>query len=52
MTGPIADAAAGHSVLWVDDHPGKNALLIEQLQRNAVRVDLAESTKEGLAYFR
>lgn len=44
--------ASAHAVLWVDDHPENNALLIEQLQRNAVRVDLARSTSEALAYLR
>jgi len=42
--------ASAHAVLWVDDHPENNALLIEQLQQNAVRVDLAESTTEALPY--
>jgi CheY-like chemotaxis protein len=44
--------ASAHAVLWVDDHPENNALLIEQLQQNAVRVDLAKSTTEALAYLR
>jgi len=44
--------APPHAVLWVDDHPENNALLIEQLQQNAVRVDLAKSTNEALAYLR
>jgi len=42
-------SALAHSALWVDDHPENNALLIEELQRNSVRVDLAGSTREGLA---
>jgi CheY-like chemotaxis protein len=50
---PIMDQpASGHAVLWADDHPGNNALVIEQLQRNAVRVDLAKSTSEALSYLR
>jgi CheY-like chemotaxis protein len=44
--------ASAHAVLWVDDHPENNALLIEQLQQNAVRVDLAKSTNEALSYLR
>jgi CheY-like chemotaxis protein len=46
----IEQPASAHAVLWVDDHPENNALLIEQLQQNAVRVDLAKSTTEALAY--
>lgn len=42
--------AAAHAVLWVDDHPENNAFLIEQLQRNAVRVDLAKNTAQALSY--
>lgn len=50
---PVAEqAASAHAVLWVDDHPENNALLVEQLQQNAVRVDLAKSTTEALAYLR
>lgn len=44
------EPASAHAVLWVDDHPENNALLIEQLQRNAVRTDLAKSTSEALAF--
>lgn len=38
-----------NSVLWVDDRPANNALVVEQLQANGVRVDLARSTEEGVA---
>ena len=38
-----------NSVLWVDDVPENNALMVDQLQRNGVRVELARSTREGLA---
>ena len=44
------ELASAHAVLWVDDHPENNALVIEQLQRNAVRVDFAKSTTDALAY--
>lgn len=44
------EPASAHAVLWVDDHPENNALVIEQLQRNAVRVDFAKSTTEALKY--
>lgn len=43
------DGTTPNSVLWVDDTPENNALIVEQLQRNGVRVDLALSTREGLA---
>lgn len=41
--------AAPNAVLWVDDVPENNALIVDQLQRDGVRVDLARSTQEGLA---
>jgi CheY-like chemotaxis protein len=44
-----APAPPINSVLWVDDHPENNAILVEQLQRNGIRVDLARDTEEGLA---
>ncbi|GAA4539198.1 response regulator [Amycolatopsis samaneae] len=51
----LADAAARtgtpYSVLWVDDSPENNALIIEQLQNHGVRVDLARTTAEGLRLF-
>jgi CheY-like chemotaxis protein len=43
-----ADAPA-NSVLWVDDHPENNAVLIESLRRSGARVDLARTTRDGLA---
>jgi CheY-like chemotaxis protein len=38
--------AAG--VLWVDDHPERNALQVDQLERRGVVVDAVRSTKEAL----
>ena len=38
------------NVLWVDDNPKNNSFFIELLQRRGYRVDLARSTREGLAY--
>jgi CheY-like chemotaxis protein len=49
---PVDDSRADtvpNSVLWVDDYPSNNALIVEQLQRNGIRVDIALSTAEGLA---
>ncbi len=37
------------AVLWVDDRPENNALLIDQLMTGGVRVDTARTTAEGLA---
>lgn len=36
------------AVLWVDDHPENSALVVEQLQDNGVRVDIARTTNEAL----
>jgi CheY-like chemotaxis protein len=49
---PAAPAGSGPSrasVLWVDDRPENNALLIDQLMGVGVRVDTARTTAEGLA---
>ncbi len=35
------------SVLWVDDHPQNNAILVEKMRRTGVRVDIALSTREA-----
>ncbi len=39
-----------NSVLWVDDFPENNAIVLDQLQRSGVRVDLARSTREALGF--
>ncbi|WP_193315661.1 response regulator [Janthinobacterium aquaticum] len=36
-------------VLWLDDHPRNNTLLVEQLVRQNIRVDLAQSTVQALS---
>ena len=41
--------AAAAAVLWVDDRPENNALLIDQLMTDGVQVDVARTTEEGLA---
>ncbi|MQA27380.1 MAG: response regulator [Micromonosporaceae bacterium] len=50
--GPGATATShrpqAYAVLWVDDNPQNNALLIEQLQRHGLLVDLAINTQTGL----
>ena len=36
-------------VLWLDDHPRNNTLLVEQLERDNIKVDQAVSTRQALA---
>lgn len=43
-----APVVTPNAVLWVDDNPENNALIVDQLQRDGVRVDLARTTQEGL----
>lgn len=40
------------SILWVDDQPQNNALLIESLRKQGVKVVPAQSTKEAIEYFK
>jgi CheY-like chemotaxis protein len=56
QTGTSAPPAAmpearGGAVLWVDDYPSNNALIIEKLEEDGLRVDRALSTREGLRLF-
>lgn len=37
------------NVLWLDDHPRNNTLLVEQLVRQHIRVDLVQSTAQALS---
>lgn len=41
-------ATPPRTVLWVDDHPRNNAVLVGQLEQMDVRVDTALSTSEAL----
>ena len=36
-------------VLWLDDHPRNNTLLVEQLERENIKVEQAVSTRQALA---
>ncbi len=45
---PVSNEAA---LLWVDDVPENNALLVESFQRKGIAVELAKSTEEGLERF-
>ena len=36
-------------VLWLDDHPRNNTLLVEQLARENIKVDLAQSLAQALS---
>lgn len=43
---------AGRRILWVDDYPSNNALIVEKLQDDGFAVDLALSTREALNLFK
>lgn len=47
-----SNVGAGKRVLWVDDNPSNNALIVEKLQDDGFAVDLALSTKEGMSLFK
>lgn len=49
-TGDLRRAPAQH-VLWVDDNPENNALLVDQLQRMGVSVDAVKSTDDAKRRF-
>jgi CheY-like chemotaxis protein len=44
-----SDALVGKSILWVDDNPGNNALVLRALQRLRLDVVQETSTEAGLA---
>lgn len=44
---PTAQKPAAR-VLWLDDHPRNNTLLVEQLARENIKVDLAQSLAQAL----
>lgn len=53
------DRSPGHGprpisreVLWVDDHPENNAILVDGLQRDGTMVTLARSTREAMERLR
>lgn len=39
-------------ILWVDDHPKNNALLIDTLAKSDISVSVAENTSEALEHFK
>lgn len=39
-------------ILWVDDHPKNNALLIDTLTKSDISVSVAENTAEALEHFK
>jgi CheY-like chemotaxis protein len=43
-----ADEMIGKSILWVDDNPRNNELVVRALKRMQLGVELAESTEAGL----
>ena len=40
--------SAPHSILWVDDHPENNAMLVESWRREGAEVDTARTTDEAM----
>jgi CheY-like chemotaxis protein len=47
-TGEIDTRPKAAGVLWVEDHPERQALQIDQLERRGVVVDVVRTTKEAL----
>ncbi|RPF19515.1 response regulator [Myceligenerans xiligouense] len=46
--GGTAARPSSREILWVDDHPENNAIMIDGLQRDGVTVTLARSTSEAM----
>ncbi|MGW0246856.1 response regulator transcription factor [Nocardia goodfellowii] len=46
--GAVDTRRALAAVLWVDDNPANNALILDRLERSGIRVDSARTTQEGL----
>jgi len=42
----------GKSILWVDDYPENNALVVEKLREDGFSIDTALSTREGMKLFK
>jgi CheY-like chemotaxis protein len=51
VTVAFATASRTASILWVDDNPRNNSILVQQLADLGISVDLALSTAEGAAKF-
>ncbi|MGF6116237.1 CheY-like chemotaxis protein/uncharacterized integral membrane protein [Janthinobacterium lividum] len=49
LAGMPAEKKQAGLVLWLDDHPRNNTLLVEQLERENIKVDQAVSTRQALA---
>ncbi|MCM2564585.1 MULTISPECIES: response regulator [Janthinobacterium] len=49
LAGMPAEKKPASLVLWLDDHPRNNTLLVEQLERENIKVDQAVSTRQALA---
>jgi len=49
---PIATRPPARSILWVDDHPRNNAVLIQNLMEAGITVTTAVSTREAAGLFR
>lgn len=49
LAGMPAEKKPATLVLWLDDHPRNNTLLVEQMERENIKVDQATSTRQALA---
>nr|WP_314636933.1 response regulator [uncultured Janthinobacterium sp.] len=49
LAGMPAEKKPVSLVLWLDDHPRNNTLLVEQLERENIKVDQAVSMRQALA---
>jgi CheY-like chemotaxis protein len=48
----VRAAAAGKTILWVDDRPENNALIVEKLRETGFAVDAAISTRDGVRLYK
>jgi len=49
LTGLPAEQKPASRVLWLDDHPRNNTLLVEQMARENIKVELAQSLAQAQA---
>ena len=49
LTGLPAEQKPANRVLWLDDHPRNNTLLVEQMARENIKVELAQSLAQAQA---
>ena len=49
---PVTSQQSTKRILWVDDDPRNNSLFAAALEERGVRIDIALSTRDGLAKFK